>query len=288
MFAMARHLGEHPTAIGNLVGIAIAAVTIAGLDEMLEQPGCPNLYWALTNLPKPLIRIDKGMEGERVSVLWVFRDLDEIAPMSEEHIKRVAANYKLLADAADSNPDKTLQAWLEARTKNAGEVSAARRRLVVNGLPEQRLLSFPASQVILLDQKRECEARYDDAVKYTNFPLWQAEALRGPDKPKQESAFFANALLPVLHVIHRAQGRIDQRIALLRHVEALRIFAGEHKRTLPAKLSEMSVPLPDDPFTGKPFRYEVLGTTAHFRGSPPPGEEKNVGFNVHYEVTVKK
>ena len=33
---------------------------------MLEQPGCPNLYWALTNLPDPLVPLDKGMDGERV------------------------------------------------------------------------------------------------------------------------------------------------------------------------------------------------------------------------------
>ena len=66
LFAMSRHLGEHPTFIGNLVGIAIAAVAIEHLEEMLDQPGCPNLYWALTNLPSPLISLDKGMEGERV------------------------------------------------------------------------------------------------------------------------------------------------------------------------------------------------------------------------------
>ena len=66
MFAMSRHLGEHPTFIGNLVGIAIANTAIGPLEEMLEQPGCPNLYWALTNLPNPLVSLDKGMEGERV------------------------------------------------------------------------------------------------------------------------------------------------------------------------------------------------------------------------------
>ena len=53
MFAMSRHLGEHPTLIGDLVGMAIASMAIGPLEEMLEQPGCPNLYWALTNLPEP-------------------------------------------------------------------------------------------------------------------------------------------------------------------------------------------------------------------------------------------
>ena len=48
------------------------------------------------------------------------------------------------------------------------------------------------------------------------------------------------------------------------------------------------MPLPDDPFTGKPFRYEVIGNTAHLRGTPPRGEENEPAFNVHYEVTLQK
>ena len=46
MFAMSRHMNEHPTLIGDLVGMAIAFVAIGPLEEMLEQPGCPNLYWS--------------------------------------------------------------------------------------------------------------------------------------------------------------------------------------------------------------------------------------------------
>ena len=85
-----------------------------------------------------------------------------------------------------------------------------------------------------------------------------------------------------------AQGRLDQRIALLRHVEALRLYAAEHEGTLPAKLSDIAVPLPDDPVTGKPFRYEATGNTAHLRGSPPTGLENVPVFNIHYEVTLQK
>ena len=69
MFAMSRHMSEHPTLVGNLVGISIANLAIGPLEEMLEQPGCPNLYWALTNLPVPLVPMDKGMGGERALVL---------------------------------------------------------------------------------------------------------------------------------------------------------------------------------------------------------------------------
>jgi hypothetical protein len=48
------------------------------------------------------------------------------------------------------------------------------------------------------------------------------------------------------------------------------------------------VPLPDDPFTGKPFRYEVIGDSAHLRGTPPAGMEKNPALNIHYVLTLRK
>ena len=60
IFALAQHLGEHPTFVGNLVGFATATMAIGPLEEMLEQPGCPNLYWALTHLPDPLVPLDRG------------------------------------------------------------------------------------------------------------------------------------------------------------------------------------------------------------------------------------
>ena len=40
--------------------------------------------------------------------------------------------------------------------------------------------------------------------------------------------------------------------------------------------------------TGKPFRFELIGNTAHLRGSPPIGQENVPVFNIHYEVTVRK
>jgi hypothetical protein len=66
------------------------------------------------------------------------------------------------------------------------------------------------------------------------------------------------------------------------------MYAAEHDGKLPAKLSDLPVPVPDDPFTGKPFRYEVDGATAHLRGSPPREQEKNPAYNLHYEITIQK
>jgi hypothetical protein len=288
MFAIARHLGEHPTLVASVLGIYYASTAASSLDEMLEQPGCPNLYWALTNLPNPLVPVDKGMEGERASLLWEFRDLDETAPMSVDRLKKfILHTDALLGDGSLTKPGASpTQAWLNARTKNEETLSAARARLVAHGLPQDRVLSFPAEQVILLDEKREYEERFDDLMKTTTLPGWQAEVVASRMKRGRQPALFADAFLPAEDGVYRRLWRLEQRIALLRHVEALRLFAAEHSGKLPAKLSEISVPLPEDPFTGKPFRYEASGTTAHLRGSPPLGKEKDAEFNIHYELTL--
>jgi hypothetical protein len=288
MLAMSRHLSEHPTFIGNLVGIAMVTLAIGPLEEMSEQPGSPNLFWALTYLPTPFVRLDKGAQGERVWLGPEFGGLDNTAPMNAEQLKRFIAHMdKLFGDGKPRKPGEGLQAWLDARTKDEARVSAARRRLVENGLAEGLVQQFPPDQVLLLDEKREFEARYDDLMKLLYVPIWQAEATDWDKRPK-EPALFADAFVPAVAKVRRAQVRVDQRIALLRHVEALRLYASEHDGTLPGKLAEIPVPLPDDPFTGKPFRYGLSGNTAHLRGSPPPGMEKEPSFNVHYEITVQQ
>jgi hypothetical protein len=291
LFAMARHLGEHPTLVGDLVGIAVGQIALGPVEEMLQQPGCPNLYWALTNLPKPLVRLDIGMEGERVWLLADFRDLDDSAPMSAAQLQRFIAHMDKLLSIPTEQPGKRfegLPAWLNARVKDEGLMRAARRRLVALGLPEERVQRFPPEQVLLLDEKRAYEVRRDNLMKLLNVPFWQTEALTDPARETKALETTLFPFEPAISRVRHAQGRLEQRIALLRHVEALRLYAAEHQGSLPAKLSDFPVPLPDDPFTGKPFRYEVSGNAAHFRGSPPLAEAKNPVFNVHYEVTVQK
>jgi hypothetical protein len=287
MFAMSRHMGEHPTLIGDLVGIAIAFVTIGPLEEMLEQPGCPNLYWALTNLPSPLISVDKGVQGERLLFLSEFPDLDDSAPMSTDQLKKLIAHIDKVRAFDDKPVKKTTRRWLDARTRDEKLLSAARRRLVEVDLPEERVNRFPADQVILLDERREHEVRRDEIMKLMNLPTWQIDKLAAQAKPAKEPALF-DLFVPAVLKVRHAQGRLEQRIALLRHVEGLRMYAAAHDGRLPAKLADVPVPLPDDPFTGKPFEYKVDGATAHLRGSPPRGEKKNPGYNIHYEITFRK
>jgi hypothetical protein len=286
MLAMARHLGEHPTLIGDLVGMAIAFVAIGPLDEMIGSPGCPNLYWALTDLPEPLIDLHKGLQGERTMLMREFALLDEQAPMSDAQLDKavneIADLFKALGPVGRKVDAKE---WLEGRRKDEAHVQAARKRLVDVGLAAERVKGFPPMQVVLLDEKREYEVRRDEAMKGVTLPYWQYEV--DPDgRAGKEVESLLGDLVAVSIKVRHAQNRLQQRIALLRHVEAIRLYAAEHGGHPPAKLDDVKLPLPVDPFTGKPFIYKVEGQKVSIKGSPPRGDEKNAAYNIRYELTI--
>src|SRR5262249_7960079 len=185
MLAMSRHMGEHPTLIGDLVGMALAFVAIGPLEEMLEQPGSPNLYWALTNLPTPLISLNKASEGENIWPMAHMGDLTDKVPMSEEQIKKITAFLdNILGEGKPIKPGDGAGGYLDARTKDEGKLNAARRRIIEAGLPEERVMRFPPDQVILLDEKREYEERRDEFMKLMTLPPWQFEPLFSQIEPQ--------------------------------------------------------------------------------------------------------
>src|SRR5207302_1936482 len=57
MFALARTMEAHPTLIGTLVGLAIASIACDAAEELVQQPGCPNLFWSFTDLPAPFLSL---------------------------------------------------------------------------------------------------------------------------------------------------------------------------------------------------------------------------------------
>jgi hypothetical protein len=88
--------------------------------------------------------------------------------------------------------------------------------------------------------------------------------------------------------VRTSQARLEQRIALLRCVEGLRLYAAAHDGKLPATLADVPVPLPVDPMTGQAFIYALKDGVASVRGTPPAGMEKRAPFNVRYEVRIAK
>ncbi len=288
LLALSRHLGEHPTLIGELVGVAIGSLAVGPLEEMIQQPGSPNLFWALADLPRPFIDLHKGVQGDRMMMDEVFAPIDEQAPMSEaqvrqavEHIRRLVKDAHVKADVGE---------WLRALSQDENHVRAARKRLVALGLAEDKVKQFPAPQVVLLEEKLEFNVHRDESRKALDLPYWQAAPILSAVTPREVRPDAPLRWLEGIGYlkVKQAQARLDQRLGLLRCVEALRLYAAGHDGKLPAKLDDVKVPLPVDAVTGKPFVYELRGDTAVLRGTPPKGLEKVAPYNVRYEVTVAK
>jgi hypothetical protein len=291
MFALARHLGEHPTESGNLMGLSVAYQALGTLEEMLQQSGCPNLYWALTDLPCPLVDLRKGLQGDRTLVEADLQRLRDDVPMTEEQLDKIVGRLSGaigFAREQSGEAPRSLRAELTARVKDSDRVRAARRRLVEAGCAEDRVGKFPAAQVILLDEKRDYEIRCDEGLKLMALAPWQIDALSGSQEQGHGGDGLFNDLLPNALRDRLAAGRLEQRIAFLRHVEALRLYAADHDGRLPQALAEVSLPLPPDPFTGMSFVCKLEGATVHLCGRPPRGEEQNPCFNVRYEVMIQK
>ncbi len=54
-FAMATNFGKSPNIIQGMVGVAFGGVACRQLDQFVQYPDAPNLYWALRDLPLPLV-----------------------------------------------------------------------------------------------------------------------------------------------------------------------------------------------------------------------------------------
>jgi hypothetical protein len=289
MFALARHLGEHPSEIANLVGLATAHLALNTLEELIQQPGCPNLFWALTDLPCPLVDLRKGSHAECQLVAAELRALRDDDAMTEADLEKFIGRHTAAMSFTREQAGWSLRnprAGLRARAQDADGVRAARRRLVESGRSESLTERFPPLQVILLDEKHAYEIERDERLKFLTVPLWQI-LTSARDEGQGCGGVFADHL-PHIVKLRQAQGQLEQQIAMLRHVEALRLYAASHNGQVPSRLYDMTVPLPADPVTGKPFAYSAAGATAQIHGRAPRGGTKDSPFLVHFEVTVVK
>jgi hypothetical protein len=313
--ALARTLNEHPTLIGSLVGIAIAATALSSVEEFVAQPGAPNLFWALADLPTPLFDLRKAAHGERVLITGDIAPLiDRVNPMTDAQIGRAVLKVTELLDlttlkeglAAPAPPAggkadppappppprpqprpkaKTPATYLGDRAADAADVAAARAKLMPAApTRDLRIEKFPPMQVILIDELNRYETARDDLLKWLSVPAWQLP----PADDKLADHALLTPLAPAVLKVSVARTRVQQQVAMLQVVEALRAHAAGHGGRLPGGLDEVRLPLPNDPFTNRPFRYEVLNGVGVVRGTPPPDRRADATLNRVYEVEIRR
>jgi hypothetical protein len=292
-FALAHHLCESDVMIQSLVGIAIAAIMVGHVEEWLQTPGSPNLYWALTALPRPLGKVRRSIEHE----LNTFsRSFPRLRRLSKEKLSEQQADDLLqevfsgLCKGVEDVP-KPLQ-WLRnlsAAKLTAEMYPAARKYLLEGGRAAKEIDRLPKAQVVLLHCVHEYDRERDDVLKALALPPWQGSPLMDQIMQKYRAGIKSGdtifntilaLLMPAIVKTHAASVRLERYIAGLRGAEALRLYAATHKGKVPAKWSDITaLPLPVDPATGKGFDefYQAKDGRAILEVPAPPGQPVVVG-----------
>ena len=293
-FGMARHIGEGPSLIHMLVGVAVAQVMAKQLDELIQHPACPNMYWALSGLPLPYIDIRRPLGAESLMA-------DQLVPEYEE-LRKGPVSLERARAAMDGYVRRCREWGMVNHTHAPGELTyqalaiypKAKAALIAKGRSAAQVEAMPVPQVLLLHSMDEFLRLRDDVFKWGPLPLNESEA-----GIKQANAALAAArtrgdalpdllgLIPAVEKVRFATARADRRFAMLRTVEAIRLYAAQNDGKLPATLAAIKdVPIPLDPTNAKPFEYRVEGGTASLVGPAIPGSNANQAMV--YKVTIKK
>ncbi|MHC4403175.1 MAG: hypothetical protein ACYTG0_26235 [Planctomycetota bacterium] len=277
-YMMARHMSEHDCIVTCLVGMAVAGMT--NTDQSLlfiQQPGAPNLYWALSAMPRPLIdmRPAWSTEGELLYLqIPPFKEVNE-APQSIEYWQTFAD--RLIDPLGQLVTMEYHQAgvWFGdhtvARTSLTSYCIAAypgaKRYLIETcRMSPEQVEAYPIAQVVALAVVRSWDQLRDEELKWVYVPRWQAEG-RGSDLMKAfdeigPASALAYLLIPAMAAAREASVRTERDFAMLQTVESLRMYGAGHNGKFPRSLDELELPAPVDPYTNRPFQYRVKEKTA--------------------------
>ncbi|MEX2171627.1 MAG: hypothetical protein WD851_20075 [Pirellulales bacterium] len=298
-YRMAQHTATEPFLVSQLVGIAIAGVGNGVLVDLIGTPDSPNLYWALTELPSPLIDMRTSIRFELEIGQRIFPFLQDAETVTHSPDEWRLMWGQALVDLTSLSDRASFTGNLPAQFGFVGlsltNYSHAKRSLIEWGFEPERVEQMPVGQALAIYTKRIYERisqSYEKAVlvPFTDADRFEDEARRLVDRarpfsdgPDREIFPVAANLLPAVSAARNAQVRIEREFAALRVIEALRMHAAENDSELPNKLNEVTcVPVPVNPVTDQPFVYYREGKTAVLELPKSDG----LHYAVRYEITI--
>ncbi len=300
----ARHVARGPTLIHTLVGLAIARQFIDLAQEMIEQPEAPNLYWALTALPRPFIDLRTQIGFEYQTFIKEFPELTELdqprpAPYWDNLLRKARTDLRDMASITEHGKPQ-LPDWFpkgsapDDAAADSPDLAAAREHVArAKHLSTEQVEAMPAAQVLLLNMLLTFEEDRDDWFSAAYLPFFESRRLikQRIDRLRQEATTSeghvpGRVFLPAMDKVLAVQNSFERRLTLLQAIESLRMYAASHDGRLPEKLSQVvESPIPDDPGTAKPLDYEADDHTATLISRLPnatPGEGAQ-----RYKITLR-
>ncbi|MDG2221085.1 MAG: hypothetical protein P8L85_06880 [Rubripirellula sp.] len=278
--------------IGRLVGLAISGVMMNVVEEAIEQPDCPNLYWALSGLPSErLFDTKQALEFETVLLALLF---DVGDPLPDTPIGANAARVKiarLIENASEgfgvleSDEGQAAGMQLTAGLYVVSATEPSRELLAETKQWAGRVDQLSSSEAVLRASLLKFNRIRDKWLAWLSLPaeFWddyaeQRQAALDDFESNGDLLFqMMTAFMPSLDAAHNAGLRARQQHHLLLSIEAIRMHAGQTGE-LPESL-ELLKPVPAwrDAITGKPFEYTRASLTESVlrRGPRFSGDEES-------------
>lgn len=298
---LSHHIGEGPTLIQGLVAVAAGSMMFQRIDELITHEKCPNLYWALTSLPQPLVDFRTSLGGEVIMIDNLFPEMRDmiysrkIKAIATEDMMKVLPMLEMVVPGADVKNSLKQTLVQAALVMN---IDAAKKALLEQGITDAMLTNIPPLQIIFMAEVLYYDKNYQELIKWNGVPYPIArkrikeieESLKKPT-PTVLSPFplgtLSALILPAVSRVMEASPRMERRIAALRIIEAIRMQAARDK-SWPDSIEKVTiVPVPSDPFIGGAFAFKKEGKKITITAKVPEGEKPSPTNNFTYELELE-
>ncbi|WP_404306163.1 hypothetical protein [Neorhodopirellula lusitana] len=259
--------------VGRVIGISIAQRMMNVLEVAVQQPGFPNMYWALAALPREnLFEVRDSIEFESTLFTKLLPNHGDLPPQpigqiaAAEALQNLANDFHgiLIGVSADPEDDRR-QAALMISLYVASHADSSRQQLALDPVLAKYAADFSGSEAVLRTISRRLISIRDQWLAWQSIPLEIRNRDGGQPSPDlvrlQASSDLidrvASELLPQFVQANYSQ-RADQQLARLITLEALRMHVA-HSGELPESLSQLEpVPAWHDAVSGQPFDYRRI------------------------------
>jgi hypothetical protein len=303
-YMLAGHEATPPFMVCAMIGNAIANTMHEQLFELCQDKSAPNLYWSLTVMPHPFIDPRKAIDYESFVVPLQFKEL--LAAKTESHSAEQWQdlwtnfiekhnNYVRLFEKSSGFPRiKNKFSVIDPRVMLRDKYAFVCDQLKARGWNDKAIEAKAPAQLMLLYCAEMYDEIRDESVKWTGVPCWQLP----PDFMARQKEYFRQfsekEIVPlsnyacIYYNMISSQTRLEQTTAVLRSIEALRLYASAHDGGLPANLEDIKeVPVAWDPWTNKPISYRLEGDTAVISVKSPSWQDGEFSKWATKEYRVK-
>ncbi len=257
--------------IGRLVGFAVSGVMMQATLEAIEQPDCPNLYWALASLPEHrLFETRDSLEFESVLVSRLLTTSPPLpdhpigAAAARDRIRKIAEQGRMSVAYSMKVGSSDFSVRMMTGLYVVGMAESSRELLATSTDWGDRAKELSAPEAVLRAVRLNFMRARDEWVKWSLLPpeVWsEYEVERSAVFEKQQSqrdvmAGLVYALAPAVDAARLAGRRTLQTRNLLLSIEAIRMHAAVTGE-LPKTLNKLRpVPCWNDGISLTPFGYQ--------------------------------